>query len=128
MSDSSRTKPTPARAKPTPARALNGESPSVPVEVERAEARLEVGGAQWTVRILGRSGRASGVSPSLLLLGFWQGEPDADEPALEVMVAGRELEGLSPRALEDALALAVKRRDPGQKAPFFPDAGQGSRR
>lgn len=126
MTDSSQLEPQPARHKPTPAREIKGEAPSPPIESDVAEAHVEVRGTRWTVRVLGRAGGASGASPPLLLLGFW--ESDADAPSLEAMVVGRNLEELSAHALEAALATAAKPRDPERRVAFFPDAGQGPRR
>jgi hypothetical protein len=121
MTDSSQLEPQPARQKPTPAREIEGEALPPPIESDVAAAHVEVQGTRWTVRVLGRAGRASGASPPLLLLGFWEG--DAAEPSLEAMVVGRTLGDLSDSALEAALATAAKRRDPDRRVAFFPDAG-----
>jgi hypothetical protein len=88
---------------------------------------VEVDGTTWTVRVLGRSGGASGTSPPLLLLGFWDGAADGIHRR-EAMTVGRALSGLSPDALREALAEAGPPRDPDRKPPFFPDAGQSRRR
>ena len=82
----------------------------------------------WTVRVQGRSGRASGASAPLLLLGFWKDVEAGGEPLLEALVAGRTLEGQSIEALEAALAIAQEPADPARKTPFFQGAGQVRRK
>lgn len=131
MTDTRDHKPSPARpesGKPTPVRELKGEPPAVQAESDIAEAHVDVEGTRWTVRVLGRSGRASGSSAHLLLLGFWEGEDVGDEPSLEAMVAARALQALSAEALEAALAGAAKPSDADRRRGFFQDAGQARRR
>jgi len=131
MADPHQNKPVPARGehlKPTPVREMNGVTAAVRTESDVPEAHLRVGDALWTVRVLGRSARASGSAPPLLLLGFWEEGGAADGPSLEAMVVGRALEALSPDALEEALSAASVPRDPDRTVPFFPDAGQVRRR
>ncbi|MDH3423487.1 MAG: hypothetical protein OEN00_10885 [Gemmatimonadota bacterium] len=131
MPDSHHPKPHPARpqgGKPTPARALSGEPPVPSAESDVAEALVEVDGVPWTVRVQGRSGRASPTSAPLLLLGFWRDAETGGEPLLEAMVAGRTLGGQSPEVLEAALAIAKKPKDPARNRPFFQNAGQARRR
>jgi len=123
--------------KPPPARELDGSraTSSTPVPVE--EAHFEVGGTGWTVRVLGRSGRASAVATPLVLLGFWKdvaaaevpasGDPaeaPETEPDLEALVVAHSLEALRPQELEVALAGASKPRDADRAPPFFPEAAQ----
>ena len=69
MTDPNSHKPPPARpggGKPIPVRELTGErtaeSPAQPAESDIADAQVEVEGTRWTVRVLGRSGRASGAT------------------------------------------------------------------
>lgn len=134
MSERSRRKPIPARppaepgeTKPTPARELSGRSaPSAP-EADVAEVSLEVDDETWTVRVLGRSARASGATPPLLLLGFWEGDAEGGH-ARERLVVGRALTDLSPAALREALSTAGGPRDPDRKKPFFEGAGQARQR
>lgn len=131
MTDSHQSKPLPARpgaSKPTPARELNGETRVPPTEADVSEVHIEVGGTSWAVRVLGRSGSASGASPPLLLLGFWDDGDASGAPSLEAMVVGRTLETLSVEALEEALSVAAKPPDPARKKAFFSDAGQSRRR
>ena len=128
MTDPSRRKPPPARhprGKPTPVRELIGETPLQPAESDVAEAFVEAEGIRWTVRVLGRSGRASGGSAPVLLLGFWEDGGSVDAPSFEAMVVARELGGLSAEALEAALGTAVKPRDPDRKKVFFQHVAQG---
>jgi len=113
-----------ANGKPMPARAINGASTTPEVAAQVEEACIEIDGQSWTVRVLGRSGRASGASVPLVLLGFWE-EGAADEgPSLEAMVVARSLDELAPQELASALAQASKPRDPTRPRPFFPEAGQ----
>lgn len=133
MSERSRRKPIPARpaaepreVKPTPARELGGQAAPAP-EADLAEVSLEVDDETWTVRVLGRSGRASGESPPLLLLGFWEG-PAEGGPMRERLVVGRALSDLSREALLEALSTAGEPRDPDRKKPFFEGAGQARKR
>jgi hypothetical protein len=106
-------------------RELTGEPTAQPAEAEVAEAYVEAEGIRWTVRVLGRSGRASAGSAPLLLLGFWEGSGSVDSPSLEAMVVARGLDELSGEALEAALGTAVKPPDPGRRSAFFQDVGQG---
>jgi hypothetical protein len=106
---------------------MSGE-PALPTpEADVPEATFQTEGRTWTVRVLGRSGRASGASPPLLQLGFWGGESE-EEPALEVMVVGTSLAGLSESQLEVALTRATAPPDPALEKPFFAEAGQVRRR
>jgi hypothetical protein len=131
MTDSKNHKPSPARpgaGKPIPVRELNGEPPPQPAESDVEEAQVEVEGAYWTVRVLARSGRASGATAHLLLLGFWESESVEDDPSLEAMVAARTLQGMSEEALAAALSDATKPSAHDRKRGFFQDAGQVRRR
>lgn len=128
MTDPNNHKPMPARpggGKPIPVRELTGESPPQPIAADVTEAQVEVDGVRWIVRVLGRSGRASGTAAHLLLLGFWEGDVGGEGPALEAMVAGRSLEGMSTEALEAAHSKASKPQPPNRKRTFFKEAGQG---
>ena len=119
--------PPPARAKPTPARDVNGgASPRAP-QAEANQVELEVDGESWTVRVLGRSGRASRMSPSLLLLGFWRDLSEGDPP-LEALVSGTTLASLSPVQLEAALSAAERPADVARRKAFFAEASQPRRR
>ena len=119
--------PPPARAKPTPARDVNGgASPRAP-QAESNRVVLEVDGESWTVRVLGRSGRASRMSPSLLLLGFWKDFYEGD-PLLEALVSGTTLASLSTAQLEAALSAAERPADAARKKAFFAQASQPRRR
>ena len=135
MSDPDRPKPLPARplgqppqsdapgvagaAKPEPAPPRDepfGEPPAEEVDVSWR-------GSTWTVRVLGRTGRAEARSAPLMLVGFWQrGLEAADGPPLESTVAGRRLADLPEEALQAALARAKPRPAAGQRRPFFEDA------
>jgi len=134
MSDAEHSKPVPARAaaepprgKPTPVRELSGDAaPQVP-EADVPEASIEVEGATWAIRVLGRSGGAAGTAPPLLLLGFWDGEGDG-EPVREALVVGTALSDLSTAALHEAFEEAREPRDRDRRTPFFAEAGQSRRR
>jgi len=90
---------------------------------------LEAEGSTWTVRVLGRAGRASGVSAPLLLLGFWEEGAVLDRPpAREALVVARALEDLPSGALEEALAASQPPRDLEKTPEFFQESGQGGRR
>lgn len=123
--------------KPTPVRELDGSraTSSTPVLVE--EVRIEVAGTGWTVRVLGRSGRASVIATPLILVGFWKDGaetegPDSGDAAeaptakadLEALVVAQSLETLSLEELEAALASAWRPRDADRSPPFFPEAAQ----
>jgi len=144
-------KPLPARlpkveaanipARPKPARALGdpdggtaggahppqdapgptGAEPDVP------EVSLEVDGATWRVRVVGRSGRSDGRSPPLLTLGFWPpGEP-GPQHAREATVVARALAELPDARLLEALGGASSPPAPERKRPFFDAVGGGRR-
>ncbi len=74
-------KPRPARDLAVTEEVVRAPEPSAPPAPDAEEARLEVDGQTWTVRVLGRSGRGSRGEAPLLLLGFWEGDPD-DAPPL----------------------------------------------
>lgn len=129
-----------AGAKPTPVRELAGAelrqtSPSGPsadvgpggVEADVSEVAFESEGATWRVRVLGRSGRAEGRSPPLLLLGFWGGANDDGPPVREATVVARALSELTLWRLEAALAEASPPPQPDRRKLFFEGAGQGRR-
>lgn len=110
-----------------PVRDLAGATPTA--APDPAQVVLEVEGAAWTVRVLGRAGRAPGMSAPLLLLGFWDGDADPRRPpSREALVVARALEDLSSGALEEALAAARPPRDPDKAPGFFQESGQGPRR
>lgn len=93
------------------------------------QAVFEVEGKSWTVRVLGRAGRASGAAAPLLLLGFWEeGAADHGAPSREALVAGRGLEDLTSGGLEEALVAARPPRDPDKAPGFFQESAQGVRR
>ena len=119
--------PLPARAKPTPVRVLNGESPVRPPPADVAQVAFDLDGVPWTARVLGRSGRSSGISPPLLLLGFSEGEGGGG-PTLEALVSGTSLGSLSVGQLEAALSGAVSPPDPERRKAFFAQAAQSRRR
>ena len=148
MRDFPSTKPLPARppaaepppgpVKPTPAREFAGAegresaAPEPPprqapeTQPDIAEAVLEAEGTLWTVRVIGRSGRAGERSPPLLLLGFWRsGEEGAH--AREATVVGHLLADMSAARLEDALAASTVPPQGDGRKPFFDVAGQGRR-
>lgn len=135
MNDAESPRPRPARlpqsgsgAKPTPARDLARERTRPSGEPEAQEVSLKADGTRWTVRVLGRSGSASGVSPPLMLLGFWEEGSTDDTPSLECLMVDGPLEGLSEDGLLAALAAASEPPDPDRKQAFFPDTGQSRRR
>ena len=114
---------------PTPAReSAHTDAPAPSVEPDLAEARLEVDGVEWTVRVMGRSGGGSGGSAPLLLLGFWSAEAAEEPPALEATVVARTLAELSWESLETALSRADAPPDPSRKTTFFDDVSRGRRR
>lgn len=118
-------------SKPRPARELSSaeETAQVPVaEPDVEEAHLDVDGRTWTVRVVGRSGRAAHGEAPLLLLGFWDGEPSEDPPQLEFTVVGRTLDGVGAGRLRDSLAKASPPPSHDRKTPFFESTHQGKRR
>ncbi|MGD2044983.1 MAG: hypothetical protein PVJ80_06080 [Gemmatimonadota bacterium] len=134
MSDDDSRKPVPVReaaeslrGKPTPVRELAGDPASQIPDADVAEASIEVEGEPWTVRVTGRSGGAAGTAPPLLLLGFWQGEPEGD-PSREVLVVGRSLPAISPVALREAFQRATEPPDRDRRKPFFSEASRSRRR
>jgi hypothetical protein len=134
MSDPDRPKPLPARppAHPpqsdTPRLAGPAEpAPATPRDEPLGEPPEEVGvswrGITWVARVLGRSGRVEARSAPLMLVGFWERGPEADEaPAMESTVPGRRLADLSEETLRAALARAKPPLAAGQRRPFFEDA------
>ena len=148
MRDAPHTKPLPARppegaaragfTKPTPARELGGTDgrdatasetaprPSTGAEPDIDETGVELDGATWTVRVLGRSGRAGDRSPPLLLLGFWP-ERGAGEHTREATIVARTLAELSPTRLQEALARSIPPPQSERRKPFFDAASQGRR-
>jgi hypothetical protein len=147
MRDRSNTTPRPARpaeseptgfTKPTPARELGGtdarEAPasarrpghSAGVQTDIAETVFETEGASWTVRVLGRSGRAGERSAPLLLLGFWP-RGEGSEHAREATVVGRMLSELTPGRLEEALARSTPPPRDDRRKSFFEAVSQGRR-
>lgn len=98
-----------------------------PAPADLSEAVVESGGVVWKVRVLGRSGRAGGRAPPLLLLGFWESDEPGIPHAREVVVAGRALGELGADRLEAALAEALPPPPPGRKRSFFEGMGQGRR-
>ncbi len=116
----------PRAAKPTPVRAMAAvEAPPPPVPPDLEEAEVTVDEIRWTIRVVGRAGGARPSDTPLLLLGFWpEGALEGDR-AREAMVVGRSLAGMTPAALEDAVAASappVPRRDPS------PESSTGRRR
>jgi hypothetical protein len=131
MVDPARSKLPPARPptpKPASVRDLTAEAPPQQSPPAVQEAEVTVDGETWTVRVLGRSGRASGASPPLLLLGFWGMGDSEDSPTREVLVVGESLDDLTIEGLEVALSRAEKPRSPDRKVGFFQDVAQGRRR
>jgi hypothetical protein len=149
MRDTRSTKLPPARpteglgsgraAKPTPARALAGAEPRDAtssagtevgavgaIEPDAREALLEVDGMQWTVRVLGRSGRSGTRSPPVLLLGFWPGAADREHER-EATIVARTLSELSPARLASALGSSSPPPQGERPRPFFEGAGLGRR-
>lgn len=117
--------------KPTPAReSIEGERATAPdVEPDVEEVSLEGDGAGWTARVRGRSG--GGGSPPLLLVGFWREGPDgADDgpPEREALVVSRTLRALTAAELSVALEQANPPREPDDRPPFFPEAGNSKGR
>jgi hypothetical protein len=130
----------PPGAKPTPVRGLGGAelrqtTPSGPsadagpggLEADVSEVAFESDGATWRVQVLGRSGRAEGRSPPLLLLGFWGGADDDGPPVREATVVARALSELTLWRLEAALEEASSPPQSDRRKPFFEGAGQGRR-
>jgi hypothetical protein len=155
MSEAPNPKPRPARApggeavpptpKPTPARELGtdpgpnppptpGGAPAPPAPKsggavgapDIAEAILEVGGARWRIKVLGRSGRSGDRSPPLLLLGFWDADGTSPGHAREATIVARTLSELGPNRLEEALASSSPPPAIGRK-PFFEGPGPARR-
>lgn len=93
-----------------------------------AESHVEEEGVVWRVRVLGRSGRASGRSPPMLLLGFWNDERLERPPRLEATVVGRRLADLSSESLAVALSQASPAPDPARRKSFFEEANQVKRK
>jgi hypothetical protein len=107
----------PSEFKPTPARvmaAAEGEGPGVEPTVE--EACIDVEGAPWSIRVLGRAGGSGASAVPVLLLGFWPGSEPEGDPRLERVVAGRFLETMSESDLREALS-GARPWQPPSKAP-----------
>lgn len=127
-----------AGVKPTPVREFAGAEPREsgasgppadrggPAQADVPEVVFESEGATWWVRVLGRSGRADGRSPPLLLLGFWADEADGP-PLQEATVVAGALSELTPWRLEAALAGACPPPQSDRRKPFFEGASQGRR-
>lgn len=118
---------------PTPARAAMGPAPAAPPA--RAETGavsrdviVEVDGAAWSVRVLGRGW--AGGPPSrapLLLVGFERLGEGAPERR-EAWVAAPTLEAMAPMHLEAVWREAVVVGEGWKPAPFFPEiAARGAR-
>lgn len=91
------------RPKPTPVRDMAPvESTPAPTEPDLEEAEVSIEGETWTVRVLGRSGGERASATPLLLLGFWEDDPEADDPDREALIVGRTLASLTPAALRSA--------------------------
>ncbi len=105
-------------AKPTPVRAVAEAAPALPspTEPDVDEARVEVDGVVWTVRVFGRSGSPGAGETPLLLLGFEGESPGSVRTVREALIVGRTLRDLS----EDSLRSAF---DGSIEAP--PEAGRG---
>jgi hypothetical protein len=122
------------RVKPPPARVIGPSAetapsaPPPPIDEDVEEARIEVAGRVWSVRVLGRSGRASRGAAPLLLLGFWDAAASGEQPVLEVSVVGRTLARLTPEQLEEALGRAFPPLNPERKRSFFDMGHQPKRR
>lgn len=111
----------PSEFKPTPARvmaAAEEEAPCIEPTVE--EARLDVDGASWSVRVLGRAGGSGASAVPVLLLGFWPGSEPEGDPRLERVVAGRSLDAMSDSDLRAAFSGARPWQAP-VKAPKRPE-------
>lgn len=96
-------------------------------EADVPEVVLDVDGAVWRVRIVGRSGRAEGRSPPLLVLGFWPSDDAGPEPAREAAVVARTLGELGDPRLREAFGHASPPPPRDRRKPFF-DSGNGGRR
>ena len=93
------------------------------VEKDVEEVSLEMDGTEWTARVLGRSRGGPPTAPTdLLLLGFTsRGEGSA---ALECLVVGRLLSGLSELQLLSALRNAIPPLDPDRAKTLFPGTAE----
>jgi hypothetical protein len=140
MSEPETPKPPPARlregeapppgVKPRPARELAGAEAreAVPsAEADVAEVAFEAEGSAWRARVLGRSGRAEGRAPPLLLLGFWVAGEEDGAPVREATVVARCLSELTPLRLEAALGEASAPPRSDRRKPFFEGSSQGRR-
>lgn len=98
-----------AEGRPTPARALGDSDAPEAIPVEETAMRTD--DVEWMVRVRGRSGGQSAVTP-LLLLGFWRvggpGDTEAaavdGDPDREALVAATSLAQLGDEGLRTALA------------------------
>lgn len=111
---------------PKPVRAAMGSAPTPPEEVSPrpipTEATVEVDGARWVIRELGRSGSSSA---SLLLVGFFHPE-ETDGPRREAWVVAKGLEQLTELQLEAAWRSGRPFVPPGTRRPFFPEIADRS--
>jgi hypothetical protein len=116
------------KGKPTPARDLAGVEPRAPgPDPDLADAVVEDEEGTWRVRVLGRSGRAGGRAPFLLLLGFWDADEPEGDPSREAIVIAKTLSELTPERLEAALAAASAPPAREHRKPFFDMSGQSRR-
>ena len=120
----------PPDAKPTPVRALmEGSGEPAPPEVapDAESASLEVDGACWTVRVLGRSMIGAPPSATHVLLLTFTAEERPERALREAWVVGRSLSALAPASLEAAFRTSAPPREPG-KRPFFDEGVRRARR
>lgn len=124
-----RGKPAPD-TKPTPVRALmesSGEPAPPEVAPDAESVSLEVDGACWTVRVLGRSMIGAPPSATHVLLLAFAAEERPERALREAWAVGRSLSALAPAALEAAFRTSAPPREPG-KRPFFDDGVRRARR
>lgn len=121
------TPPKPIPARPPDSAAAPPPSPDRVEGTESTEVVFEHEGSTWRVRVLGRSGSATGRSPALLLLGFWDSQAHDAPHALEALVPGRGLDELSNERLAEALEQASPPRPSDRRPPFFEGLGQNRR-
>ncbi len=113
------------RPKPTPVREMAPvESTPAPTEPDLEEAEVSIEGETWAVRVLGRSGGERASATPLLLLGFWEEDPDAHAPDREALIVGRTLAGLTPAALRSAF----DESEPPRERPTSPREERGKGR
>jgi hypothetical protein len=101
------------------------EAPEPATPADTAELTFVAGGADWTVRVLGRAGGSAPARVPMLLLGFWEGDGEGGDAGREALVVGRTLQDLSPEEVQRAFASS---RPPRPRDELPGEEARGGRR